>query len=413
MYNSIRSISERLDSSRPVGTLRGLSRQHRDSSPVVSLRDIMRRHSESEITAVDFLFLNTYLMDAAFDDVLFDVTSASKPRTYERAGEIGAYLAPRWGLISLAEVWRTKVMEKVLAGWSEIPDHAHRITKYLIGDKPLDVRKKNAGSTGLLTISSKIPISNSDYEIYDHESGKDQGASKGILRTQLEPVAGRFFQLYSTHLQAGDPIIALKQVMQLASYALRTRSLTEPGLIVGDFNINAFDEESFRTQNVIEGSRDAHPTVIRAVVEAVENGILTGLTVSEKTGYKILTDVMAAIGFYDLWSARNGTPGYTSGILNRLSSQLVCPSDPIDSGLCNDEVLPYYDLERRTTEENRPKRIDFVFASEPRSTDILRLTFTRPRRPRHERPSDAPGFEDIKFLSDHLGISTQIILSEV
>jgi endonuclease/exonuclease/phosphatase family metal-dependent hydrolase len=412
VYNSFRAVSERLDTVHPARTLRELYVQHRGIGPGVGFRDIIRRHQESEISAVHFLFLNTFLMDIAID--VFDLTRASKPRTDERAGEIGEYLAPRWGLICLAEVWRTNVMEKVLAGWSEIPDHAHRITKYMIGDKPRDIRKKNAGSTGLLTVSSQIPISDWGYEIYDNESGRDKIAGKGVLRTQLSPIPGRTFQLYSTHLQAGNTIVALKQLMQLASYVLRTRSLTEPGLIVGDFNIDAFNEESFRTQNVIEGSRDAHPTVIRAVVETVENGSFTGLTVSEKTGYRILADVMAAIGFYDLWSARNGTPGYTSGILNRWSSQLVCPSDPIDSGLCDDEVLPYYDLARRKSdvEEKMPKRIDFVFASEPRAADRLRLTFTRPRRPRHERPSDAPGFEDIKFLSDHLGISTQIILSE-
>lgn len=434
---SLASLSKELDPVQPPKTVRLLSRQLRLQVDKISIRRIIKVLKTDRITAIDFLFLNTYLMDLQLGEGLLELIGLdkvpAKPRVKERAHEIGSFVSRRWDLVALAEVWLTRDMDRVLDHWAGPYQSAHRITKYMGGDRIRDILFDafgDAGSTGLLTVSSRVNIIDSDYMIFNNETGLtevlqdgllDGLSSKGVLRVQLSPSSGMSFQLYTTHLQAGKTITALMQVCELAAYVLSTRGGTEPGLIAGDFNIDTNDDTVFPTEEILGNLGHVPAGVKRAVREGMHNGVPSGEVVRTKTSYQMLRDVMSAVGFYDLWSSRNGTPGYTIGILERWSESLVCPADPENSDLCAD-IIPTYEevintyneVQQESPDEKirKPKRIDFLFASEPREGDSLCLTYTRPRRPRHMRDSDSPGFSEIKYLSDHLGISTTIVLSK-
>jgi endonuclease/exonuclease/phosphatase family metal-dependent hydrolase len=350
-------------------------------------------------------------MDVTADDVIGGITEGTKPQVGSRAKEIGRYVQQNADIASLCEVWTDSEKSKVLNQWSTKPEHVHRITKRLDRDSAggfFRREEKSKGSSGLLTISPNLDIVSEQFEEYQNESGFfETRADKGILLAEIDVGMGSSrLSIYSTHLQAGDRPTALKQVVQLAKFILDTKAEKNPALVVGDFNIDEYDVTQYATEKLLDVGYKVPDIVQRAVLEKVEDGIPTGIPVTKKKAYQVLTDILGVLGFRDLWTARNGTPGYTSNMKKSGFADQICPPDPQNDRFCNDEIEDDISVDGKT-----PARIDYIFVSNPSPRQSFTMDFTRPRRLRLERESDAPGKDEIAFLSDHIGLMTTILLA--
>lgn len=412
---TLRTIARVLDPVEPATSLRALIGQHFSDTPIVSLAELARRHTHPQRSEQDFFVFNTFLMDIPF--------SGRKPAVEYRDAEIGRAISDRsYDLICLSEVWHREERLDLL----ENLDFAHTVA-HRSGGRGVNA-VQIGGSAGLVTVSRDLPIvADHDHE-YQNESGSDSNAAKGVLLTVHEiewdtrPTPSSL-NIFSTHLNA-QGVAKYAQVLELAYFIWQTKDKVRgdrsrpgrPGLnasiVAGDFNI---DRESGNGVDTAEyaalASRWNLPDIIvRAITNVVnEDGEITPTTRGSKTGFELLTDVLAALGFVDLWGRRNGTPGSSSG-LNQpgVVDVIALPADD-DESLCNDD----FDSAAIDALTSRPTAIDHVFVS--RNTDVMSFTidYTRPRRPRTERDPAAPEYGDggLTFLSDHLGIQTTLLLS--
>jgi hypothetical protein len=101
---------------------------------------------------------------------------------------------------------------------------------------------------------------------------------------------------------------------------------------------------------------------------------------------------------------RNDTPGYTSDLTQPDLAELICPPNPHDRRFCDDNIP--------TLSPNRASRIDYIFVSKPTAYQSFTLDFTRPQRLRLARDINAPGRDEIAFLSDHIGLMTTMLMSQ-
>ncbi len=404
MTHSMRQIAEKIDQGALVYSLSRLMAL--DKKPK-SLARLCERVLQSRWQRIKFICLNAYLMDVDIDDWFGNSTRGSKPQVGARANEIGRYVKDHYDLAALCEVWTNAEKGALLRQWPTPPQHSHRITRKIQWNRPREAfrsEKNRTGSSGLLTISQKLQIVGEKFGEYRHETGRaERKADKGVLLTTLDTGLGPSrLQLYNTHLQSGNKIVALKQVIELAKFILETRGHQDVAILAGDFNLSANDTERFNMNEISDVGFSIPNQIHQAIFYEVSDGQVTSVRRENKTAYELLQNILEVIGFRDLWAVRNGSTGYTSGANRPGIMEKVCRPDIQNPNYCDDSAV---------TSTTDSSRIDYIFVSPAAKNQSFQLEFTRPRRLRLERTDDAPGKHEIAFLSDHIGLETTLLIA--
>ena len=412
MRNSFREIAAFMDPVAPARSLRKLLGMHllEESD---GYKEVWRRHNHPNGITQRFFTFNTYLMDIP--------GAGRKPAVEYRDAEIGKYTADNFDICCLSEVWLREERIDLLEQW---PASAH--VEHESGGAAWINLRAMLGSSGLMTISRTHEIHRKNFYAYKNESGADKNAKKGCLLTVLTPFAhetsrtSSSLNIYSTHMNAsGDA--KNKQVFELVKFIWETMDkqvgdTSRPGrpglnnnILCGDFNLDRYQRGgSLRTADVLRWSEvRALPTHLQRAVnhEVLSDGTVTNNLRSAKTAFHLLRDLLSVLGFKDLWATRNGSAGYTSNLPTSPIASNVPIRDSEFPFYCDDTVVP------NTRTSDRPTAIDHLFVTGATANTSFTIDFTRPRRPFTVRPDSAADLDDIRFMSDHLGISTTIMLT--
>ena len=403
-------------------TLRALIDMHRwPPTGERTFRALCNRHGHPEKRERSFLFLNTYLLNVwigskggrGFIGVLTgglselgELEKAKKPAVGDRARAIGRLVRDSYDIALLTEVFEDNVKDKILEAW---PDGDRR---YVVEDARRSTRK----ASGLVTISQQDLLRGKELHEYKFESGSDKRAEKGVMLTRMDiGLESSQLELYNTHLNAGKDSARRFQVLELISFIERTHDENNVAILAGDFNIGAFGDKVY-TGNpyiLLRGGGGSgpdfdsiNPRFSRFILDRLESGDYP----DGMSEYEVLIELLNLIGFDDIWVQRNGTPGYTKKLDEPEIAAQICRPDPENPEYCNDLNVPD-DPDSFRPEENTSDRIDFIFMSRPQDSQQYSLDFTRPRRVRHERRAGAPKRDEIAFLSDHLGLAINLLIS--
>ena len=412
MRNSFNTIADFMDPVDTARSLRELLAMHLLEEGD-GYREVWRRHNHPNAVTQEFFTFNTYLMDMPF--------KGRKPAVEYRDAEIGQFTASNFDICCLSEVWHREERKDLLEQW---PDSAH--IEHESGRASLFNATAMLGSSGLVTISRTHEIHHKNFYEYKNESGKDKRADKGCLLTVLTPIANESsrtpssLNIYSTHMNAsGDA--KNKQLFELVKFIWETMDKVvgdtsrpgRPGLnnniLCGDFNLDRFQRGgSLITNDILQWSevQELPGHLQRAVNHQVlRDGTVTNVVIPAKTAFNLLRDLLSVLGFNDLWATRNGSAGYTSNLTTSPIASNVPIRDLEFPLYCDDTIVP------NTRTSDRPTAIDHVFVTGSTSNTAFTVDFTRPRRPFTIRPNGAEDLDDIRFMSDHLGISTTIMLT--
>ena len=218
-------------------------------------------------------------------------------------------------------------------------------------------------------------------------------ADKGILVTRLETPFSAPLYVVSTHLDASDDGVRVRQLFQLSRVI---DSLSRDGghmIVTGDFN---FDSGSLARVLVPGEERDR-----------LEGARRTAVSSFSGTGYQLMQLVLGWHGLRDLWSTRGRGLGFTAAG-DSLDLSRVCTPRSDQPAICDDSAPA-----RGDDPETRSSRLDYLFVTASGRTNRYRLDASRPWRPNIRRDARAPEFDNIQYLSDHLPLRTNLLLSPV
>lgn len=336
--NSLRSISEFMDSRNSTNSLREVIKKHRlpgsVSASELSFRTVADRHTSVSSRDIRFLFYNTWLLQGF-------VGIGDKPLVGTRSYLIGQELkSTGYDIAALCEVFDEGSQERI--------SHESSFPNYEVG--PLSTIGKK--SSGLMTLSKYRITRFNRHRFEDRGSGTDWWSNKGVLHTVISLWPGNI-DLYTTHLVYGSTSKELpartkdrlNQLIELRSFIGDTHNLDHVAIIAGDLNINA-------DSNHPDG--DAYRRLIRHVKN-----------IPLKKG--------GQISFADLWPLRGGKSGGTNESYRKCQNRLV--EDNII--YCDDE---------ETGKEKNEGRLDYIFVQEPAQEHKMNLDFTRLKR----RPFPVP-----------------------
>lgn len=406
MRQTFRQIAAFMDPVERSRSLAGLIGMHQQHSRPTTFRQIWRRHNHPESREQDFLFLNTWLMDARVDDLIGDSTEVTKPAVRARAHEIGRFIRDRIQMAALAEVWLDRERDRILSEW---PDGSRPRSPGSGGPphRVHDTGRIMSRSSGLLTISQVSPIVDRKSRKFGAEEGGDAWAAKGVLLAVIDVGMGPSrLEVYSTHLNASrrHRPVRFRQLLDLAQFIRDTHNPANPAIIAGDFNIHRHSSELKEPRRILKdysGPRDRIDPFRELLLS--QPGPLTE--------FDVPTILMNAIGFKDLWEWRNGTLGYTSYMEVPGVPERICRGSTAADGMryCDDFRDPP-DLAALGEDASKSDRLDYVFTNQASEAHSFTLDFTRPRRLTVVRPPSAPDRDRAPFISDHLGIATRLLL---
>lgn len=327
------------------------------------------------------------------------ITIRPAPAMKERAAELGSAILADYDIAALCEAFDSEERALIIHAWPRDARPDREIGPDVSGNWVV-------ASSGLMTICPRGSITRKARHTFRQRGDRlrdvDAWANKGVLLTEIDfgLVRGRL-ELYSTHLFSGgtdgqlrrrsqdtlfgrievggEPTdlqrleIRLGQVNEAVDFIRRTHRPENVAMLVGDFNINAHEGAALR---------------------------IDGITA---TPYEHLKRTLRALDMHDLWEAlspaadANPTTGYTSNIKSR--GRDICPVDARHPQYC-DELTP----PRRAGQ-----RIDYVFVERQNQQHAFILDLTRPRRVPFERPPNAPGRDEVPFLSDHIGLELTLV----
>ena len=425
---TFREIAALMDPVSPPTTLSDLWSLHRftDAHTSPSFGAMQSRFTHPGHREARFLSQNAWLMDVA--GIPEDVSAAHKPATNERAVELGTFLQSNFDLILLQEVWETPQRRALLDGFG-VPepfvvigvagrgvaaarDAAGRgaaafgpvftgalfpvdptggvfatLAGLALGAATSGRRMDNILGSGLMMISRGIGFDSVGTHSFDAEAAfpdLEFFAEKGVLKAVVSfPALGGAvmpIELFTTHFYAsggpeGDDL-RRAQVDELIQFIERDPVPGALRIVAGDFNID-------ETHAVFD--------YLKTRMEDLE-----------------LEETLSGI-----WRDRIGSSFHTSLGEGKLwAADCVFPASRADPRFVEDAapVMP----------EAGTKRIDFCFVERPGPTHAdtsggrthsFDLDFSRPRRLRIRRSSDAPEAAIAPLVSDHLGIATTLFLS--
>jgi endonuclease/exonuclease/phosphatase family metal-dependent hydrolase len=343
----------------------------------------MERHDPPARVQCRILFYNTFLVVVReFGITWSDVGAPDRKKRARRIGRRAAQAA--FDVVALCEVFEGDDKDYIENHFKDnSPEGGAGVT---IARGPLS---EGAAwqTSGLFTIASeRFPIVARRTHTFENRGNAllkdaDPLANKGVLQVVVDPGldAGKL-EIYSTHLFAGgglpisvaDPAaevldrvaverrngVRRAQLEELLDFVRDTHDDENVAVIGGDFNISA------------EGSAydsDEPPGLLQRMNDH---------------------------GFRDVWSIRNGTPGYTSDIIK---NPAICP--PGRGEYCDDLAS--------MAGGGDGARIDYLFVEDQRRSAQLLLDYSRPRR----RPFWWDEAEaSLPALSDHVGMELTLTL---
>lgn len=337
------------------------------------------------------LFYNTFLLRAGRLPLPGPARYLhTKPVVDERARELGARLAGRYHVAALCEVFDQGERRAILAGWAPGRDRrvgtAARRWRHRPGTRPrtaigppiLARRLPRLKSSGLFTIVSGHRLARTGTHLYRSRGHRfldaDAWAHKGALLVEVDVGLAANVEIYSTHLIWGGDLLFRRerghrsavadfrqaQSHELLDFVRRTHVPGNTTLIVGDFNIDAVDGSA---------------------------------------AYGDLTAAMSDAGFVDLWLEHGTGPGYTCDA--RVLREAIAVADPQEPDLCLDP-LDVAGLDGAGVDD--AKRIDFAWLRRPSAVDGVTVDVRTVRRALFPRDPASPGFDEMPYLSDHLGL---------
>ena len=392
---SFLKFAKSLDSVSPPRAIREMAQKYIRSivapqSPL-SLRSMLLRYYHPAATHSRMLWLNAELLPPLIEK------NAQAERAYEIAEEITHDNAP-YAIVALCEVYKDSYRDLI------VDQVTSRSSESFVETADGPGNSWSVTPSGLLTVAIDRHIVRQENEAFDSRGNKlleggdwitvDKFANKGILLSEIELGPGNV-EIYSAHLYSGvrpnkklgddaEKILAIQelQVSQIADFIDRTHRRQNIAIVVGDFNIAAYDDNF---------ANHGHP-------------------------YNVLCNILDGFGtsnlrMRDLWyerveKIRDGqqTIGYTW--THDKNSAAVCQLDGI---YCNDlQPEPQFTNPDGTLLHDNYRRIDYIFVEEPSDHHSFRLDLSRPRR--RSFPRKIPGEESL-FLSDHLGLEVTLIAS--
>lgn len=310
------------------------------------------------------------------------------PAVDARAAELGRRLAGRYDVAALCEVFDQAERRAIMAGWYR-RDRGSGATgrrprpRSASGPPVLTGRVPLVKTSGLLTVVDGPRLARTATHLYRVRGHRfldaDAWANKGALLVEVDVGAGANVEVYSTHLIWGGDLLFRRerghrsavadfrqaQAHELLDFVRRTHVAGNATLIVGDFNIDAL-----------------HPD----------------------PAYDDLTAAMRDAGFDDLWLEHGVGPGYTCDA--RVLRGAIAVPDPDDPDLCLDH--PGAD---DPVAAEAGKRIDFAWMRRPARGDGVAVELAAMRRACFPRAPGVESYDDLPYLSDHLGLHLELILS--
>lgn len=340
---SMRKIGEFINPKNPPKELRLLWDLHRhvNSDKEISAAEILRRYRPDTSHSFRFLFYNTFLLRAPFNN---------KPVIPYRAYLMGKeFKKSNYNIVCVNEVFRSYDLN-IINNISQ-----HRFSK-----------THKEGGLGIL---SQFQINDEDVHIFENDGGafiSDSWSAKGVQWTELKTNFGNI-DLYITHLIYGTSLARdigatylpevsekkrtltrIQQTKELKEFVEKTHKKENVALIAGDFNVDA---------NPKKEDFDAYNRVTR---------ILSDLTL--KDGHKT--------SFEDLWLKMNGDDG---GATNNPYSK--CVKRYGEDIFCDDQESTNSD--NGNTELNNTiqhGRIDYIWIEKPNEHHKFNLDTTVVRR---------------------------------
>lgn len=136
---------------------------------------------------------------------------------------------------------------------------SHTIHRYRYTDERIWYKPLNSG----VVILSKIPLYNTYYKHYTYSSNWDWFTSKGLISVSFkDPTSGEEFELFGTHMQAGnrpiDHASRQKQANEIVRWVDNTPCYNKNIIICGDFNCGPVEDNTFEKFSVhYSSSEDA------------------------------------------------------------------------------------------------------------------------------------------------------------
>ncbi|RYE24437.1 MAG: hypothetical protein EOP45_05825 [Sphingobacteriaceae bacterium] len=352
----------------------------------ISLKAILSRHKINGENRFRFLTYNTYLLK-----VKFGLTLKEKPLIDERSSKIGQDVRDNIDVACLYEIFTDDVWEIVKNSW------------------PAGVQY-NRGKTDsdVICIVQKGSIVERCFQAFDNKgivTDSDWLSNKGILFTKVDTGFG-LIEIFCTHLFFGGGLpvvegssptertkVKIAETKQLLAFYHVHHKVQNVALIVGDFNIDA--NANLNRPPYINSPFSPSPYSVDEY----------------NREYKALKALMYEHNFYDLWVwdiyKRQPNTGYTT--------RYTDDDDDLDKDFatCRSMSGDYCD-DSRIDEPKRHNlgegRLDYVFIQKPEKDHTFNLDVTIPKRKAFKQRTQK-GDEYENFLSDHLGLSFDIIVS--
>lgn len=313
----------------------------------------------------------------------------SAPAVDARARELGHRLAGRYDVAALCEVFDQSEQRALVSGWHGRGGR-HGRPRTAAGPPTFLRRVPLVKTSGLLTVVDGHAVARTATHLYRTRGHRfldaDAWAHKGALLVEVDVGLAANLEVYSTHLIWGGDLLVPRerhhrsavadfrqaQAHELLDFVRRTHRPGNATLVVGDFNIDAL-----------------HPS----------------------PAYTDLTGAMGDAGFDDLWLTHGTGPGWTCDL--RKAPEVIAVADPDDPDRCLDRASGEDQAPADAPPEdgNKPgKRIDFAWLRRPTGEDGGAVEVRAVRRLAFPREPGVPGYDELPFLSDHLGLHLELAL---
>ena len=411
MPTSLRQIASEMDplAGKQSGIqLSSVLKQHRWLTGVPaserSLREVIRRHSQS--ASIRFLSYNTYLLEAhiTLPDPFPDLRLSAKPALHARAGEIGQRIVSEYDFVSLYEVMQEQQRNEILAAWGpSAPENFFGGTlsslftisqKFTIGrrEQHTYANKGKAKSIDLVPVVGPSVDISLDSDFY---------ANKGVMLTEIVTPFGTV-EVFSTHLMFGGGFGKTAEDLINKAFPFEKHISESSPSERFSIQMNQLDE-------LIEFYKQHHQQENVAIICGDFN-----IDGSHVDHFVQLKNRLAAIRMRDAWAdgpfSNNLAGGQTArnddddtktleGNFDNVCSELANGRD-----YCNDTQNP-----KHSPPPDCVGRFDYIFVEDPHPHHKCNLDLSRVRRRQFRRSQDSEGQF---FLSDHLGLETQLFLSK-